>query len=186
MLAAEHVIETGRSNGWNAKLRASPVMRELRKVRNIRPGFNKGLWFGLANAGWETVTAGLSPWTLKNHADWSSLEKLGAIEASQRDGDNDTQARKRGWVERTLPPRDRLAEVYFAATEHDETWERMWTIGEVVSAVAAAGFRVELLHEHEGTLFQLLPFLERSDGRYRLPHGLPSIPMMYSLRAVRG
>jgi electron-transferring-flavoprotein dehydrogenase len=120
MLAAEHVIETGRSNGWNAKLRASPVLRELRKVRNIRPGFNKGLWFGLANAGWETVTAGLSPWTLKNHADWSSLEKLGAIEASQRDGDNDTQARKRGWVERTLPPRDRLAEVYFAATEHDE------------------------------------------------------------------
>jgi electron-transferring-flavoprotein dehydrogenase len=24
------------------------------------------------------------------------------------------------WVERTLPPRDRLASVYFAATEHDE------------------------------------------------------------------
>ncbi len=44
-------------------------MKELRKVRNIRPGFNKGLWFGLANAGWETATAGLSPWTLKNHAD---------------------------------------------------------------------------------------------------------------------
>jgi SAM-dependent methyltransferase len=73
-----------------------------------------------------------------------------------------------------------------AVTEHDETWERMWTIGEVVSAVADAGFRIELLHEHEGTLFQLLPFLEQRDGRYRLPDGMPSMPMMYSLRAVRG
>ena len=27
---------------------------------------------------------------------------------------------KRDYIERTLPPRDRLAEVYFAATEHDE------------------------------------------------------------------
>jgi electron-transferring-flavoprotein dehydrogenase len=120
MLAAEHVIETGRSNGWNAKLRASPVLRELRKVRNIRPGFNKGLWFGLANAGWETVTAGLSPWTLKNHADWSSLDKLDTYESPKRSGDVNAQPPRRGWVERTLPPRDRLAEVYFAATEHDE------------------------------------------------------------------
>jgi len=28
--------------------------------------------------------------------------------------------KNRGWVERDLPPRDRLASVYFAATEHDE------------------------------------------------------------------
>jgi hypothetical protein len=57
-------------------------------VRNIRPGFNKGLWLGLANAGWETVTQGLSPWTLKNHADWSSLHKLDAAEAAQHPGPN--------------------------------------------------------------------------------------------------
>jgi electron-transferring-flavoprotein dehydrogenase len=109
MLAAEHAVETGKADGFDAKLRASPVMDELRKVRNIRPGFYKGLWFGLANAGWETITLGLSPWTLKNHADWSSLKKIGEYEAPKRD-----------YVERTLPPRDRLAEVYFAATEHDE------------------------------------------------------------------
>ena len=72
-----------------------------------------------------------------------------------------------------------------ATTHHDETWERMWTLGEVVSAVAAAGFRIEFLHEHEGTLFQLLPLLVERDGRYRLPDGLPSVPMMYSLRATR-
>ncbi len=109
MLAAEHIAATGTSAGWDARLRGSVVMKELRKVRNIRPGFHKGLWLGLANAGWETATAGLSPWTLKNHADHSALKKVGEYESPERD-----------WTERTLPPRDRLASVYFAATEHDE------------------------------------------------------------------
>ncbi|TCV95739.1 electron-transferring-flavoprotein dehydrogenase [Luteibacter rhizovicinus] len=109
MLAAEHFAATGTSTGWDAKLRASAVMAELKKVRNIRPGFNKGLWVGLINGAWETVTGGMSPWTLKNHADWSSLKKLGDYEVPKRD-----------YVDRTLAPRDRLASVYFAATEHDE------------------------------------------------------------------
>ena len=78
-------------------------------MRNIKPAFTKGLWFGLLNAVWETVTFGLSPWTLKNKADWSSIDKVGAHESSNRD-----------YVARELAPRDRLAGVYFAATEHDE------------------------------------------------------------------
>jgi electron-transferring-flavoprotein dehydrogenase len=41
--------------------------------------------------------------------DWSSLDKVGAHEEPKRD-----------YVQRTLAPRDRLAGVYFAATEHDE------------------------------------------------------------------
>ncbi|MBB3225846.1 electron-transferring-flavoprotein dehydrogenase [Luteibacter sp. Sphag1AF] len=109
MLAAEHFAQTAGAAGWDAKLRGSVVMSELKKVRNIRPGFNKGLWVGLINAAWETVTGGASPWTLKNHADWSSLKKLGDYETPKRD-----------YVDRTLAPRDRLASVYFAATEHDE------------------------------------------------------------------
>jgi len=109
MLAAEHVAGTLASSGFDAKLRGSAIMAELKKVRNIRPGFNKGLWWGLVNAAWETVTGGASPWTLRNHADWSSLKKLDQYEAPKKD-----------YVERTLPPRDRLASVYFAATEHDE------------------------------------------------------------------
>jgi hypothetical protein len=72
-----------------------------------------------------------------------------------------------------------------AVTVHDETWERMWTLGETVTALASAGFRIELLHEHEGSLFQLLPFLTERDGRYRLPDGMPTFPMMYSIRATR-
>ncbi|HJU25365.1 MAG TPA: 4Fe-4S dicluster domain-containing protein, partial [Rhodanobacteraceae bacterium] len=114
VLAAEHYAETRSSQGFDAKLRSSPVMAELKKVRNIRPAFRHGLWRGLANAAWETATGGLSPWTLKNHADWCSLEKVGEYESPTSD-------RKRGgYVQRDLPPRDRLAGVYFAATAHDE------------------------------------------------------------------
>ncbi len=120
MLAAAHLAEHGTSAGWDAALRGSAVVSELRKVRNIRPGFNKGLWFGLANAGWETATGGLSPWTLKNHADWSSLEKLDAATADTHPGPNAASSKQPAYVERTLAPRDRLAGVYFAATEHDE------------------------------------------------------------------
>ena len=109
MLAAEHIVATNKAEGWNAALRKSVIVKELKKVRNIRPGFHKGFWLGLANAGWETITVGLSPWTLKNHADWSSLKKVADYEAPKRD-----------YIDRTLPPRDRLAEVYFSATEHDE------------------------------------------------------------------
>ena len=109
MLAAEHIVATGKPAGWDAKLRASAIAAELKKVRNIRPGFHHGLWLGLANAGWETLTAGHSPWTLKNHADHTALKKVEDYTSPQRD-----------YIERTLPPRDRLAEVYFASTQHDE------------------------------------------------------------------
>ena len=110
MLAAEHLVASGLApEGFDAKLRASDAMTELKSVRNIKPGFKRGLWFGMLNAAWETLTGGRSPWTLKNKPDWSSLHKLGQQEEPKRD-----------YVQRALPPRDRLAGVYFAATEHDE------------------------------------------------------------------
>ena len=110
MLAAEHLVSSAlQTDGFDAKLRASAVMAELKQVRNIKPAFKKGLWFGMLNAAWETVTGGRSPWTLKNKADWSSLHKLGQYEAPKRD-----------YSERTLAPRDRLQGVYYAATAHDE------------------------------------------------------------------
>ncbi|HVI57317.1 MAG TPA: electron transfer flavoprotein-ubiquinone oxidoreductase [Luteimonas sp.] len=110
MLAAEHLAASSLApEGFDAKLRGSEAMAELRKVRNIKPGFKKGLWLGLANAGWETAVGGLSPWTLRVKPDWCSLDKVGEHEEPRRD-----------YVQRALPPRDRLAGVYFAATEHDE------------------------------------------------------------------
>lgn len=113
MLAAEHLAERLtqgelNSQGFDARLRGSVVMSELKKVRNFRPGFQKGLWWGLLNSAWETVTGGNSPWTLKNHADHSALKRADEIKVT------------RDWGDRTLAPRDRLASVYFAATAHDE------------------------------------------------------------------
>ena len=109
MLAAEHLAASLTPTGWDAKLRGSVVFEELRRVRNIKPAFKKGLWAGLVNAGWETLTRGASPWTLRVKPDWSALRRL----------DQNTSP-DRHWVERSLAPRDRLAGVYFAATEHDE------------------------------------------------------------------
>jgi len=109
MLAAENFHETGGSAGFDRRWRSSASAAELRKVRNIRPGFRAGLWPGLANAALETITFGKLPWTLPNHADWSALEKIAEHSSPQRD-----------WGERTLPPRDRLASVYYAGNAHDE------------------------------------------------------------------
>jgi len=115
MLAAEHLAANALApEGFDAKLRASEAMAELKRVRNIKPGFKRGLWFGMFNAAWETLTGGRSPWTLKNKPDWSSLDKLDAQEQPRVDKS------ARDYVDRSLAPRDRLAGVYFAATEHDE------------------------------------------------------------------
>ena len=109
MMAAEHFSETASAEGFDAKLRDSEIVRELYKVRNIRPAFYKGFWRGFIRAAIETVTMGKLPTTLSIHADDSTLKKLGAYTSPDRK-----------WVDRDLPPRDRLAAVYFAATEHDE------------------------------------------------------------------
>ncbi len=109
MLAAEHIAETSSATGFDRKLRASPIFSELHKVRNIRPAFYKGLWRGFFRAAIETITAGKLPTTLALHADHSALKRVA-----------DYNTPDRHWVTRDLPPRDRLASVYFAATAHDE------------------------------------------------------------------
>ncbi|HXY76820.1 MAG TPA: electron transfer flavoprotein-ubiquinone oxidoreductase [Steroidobacteraceae bacterium] len=109
VLAAEHIAETGSEVGFDARWRASVGGRELERVRNYKPGFKRGVWFGLINSGWEMLTCGISPWTLKNTADWSRLKRLDEFTSPDRH-----------WVTRTLPPRDRVSFVYFAGNTHDE------------------------------------------------------------------
>ena len=108
MLAAEHLVETGTTAGFDGHWRASAGGKELRKVRNIKPGFKQGLAWGLLNAAYETVTGGHSPWTLRN-AENMELGRLDKFDSPDR-----------YWVQRNLPPRDRLASVYFAQTSHNE------------------------------------------------------------------
>jgi electron-transferring-flavoprotein dehydrogenase len=110
MLAAEHLVETRGTAGFDARWRASVGGHELHGVRNIAPGMKRGLWFGLVNGAWETyVTAGRSPWTLQNKADFSKLQRLDEYHSPER-----------GWETRTLPPRDRVSSVFFAGNTHDE------------------------------------------------------------------
>ena len=110
MLAAENLAEVGSPDGFDARWRASPGGQELKAVRNFKPGFKKGLWFGMANAALEVVTGGRTPWTLKSRTpDYARLKFR-----------SDYPEVNREWVDRTLPPRDRLASVFFASTTHDE------------------------------------------------------------------
>lgn len=83
MLAAEACIEALTANKPNPielvsypkKIKQSWMAEELYKARNIRPGFRFGLFAGLANAAFETyISLGKSPWTLSNHADYSTLK----------------------------------------------------------------------------------------------------------------
>ncbi len=109
-LAAEHIAATGGSPGFDQRWRTSAGGLELYKVRNIRPGFRRGMWMGMLNGALETLTAGHSPWTLANHADHSALRRLDQYASPDR-----------GWGERTLKPRDRLSAVFFAGNTHEES-----------------------------------------------------------------
>ena len=61
---------------YGDKLQDSWLWTELYKVRNIRPGFSKGLWFGMANAALDTyILRGRAPWTMHHHADHITLKK---------------------------------------------------------------------------------------------------------------
>ena len=110
VLAAEHLAGTGSTAGFEARWRASDGGRELKRVRNIKPGFHRGLWWGLANAALETVTAGHTPWTLSHTENHLALHRLETAPVVDR-----------GWVARVLPPRDRLAAVFHAGNVHDES-----------------------------------------------------------------
>lgn len=116
MVAAQSIIDHLKENeefgtecaAYQKDMEKSWVWKELKKVRNIRPGFHRGLLFGLINAVFETITMGLSPWTMKNHADHEQLKKAAdcePIEYPKPDG---------------IITFDRLTSVSFSNTNHAE------------------------------------------------------------------
>jgi hypothetical protein len=76
-------------------------------------------------------------------------------------------------------------------TRNNATREWAHTLADVVTAVLGAGLRLELLHEHDYTLFPRFTHLELDTEAlgagviYRQPEGEPKLPLMYSLRARR-
>jgi len=68
--------------------------------------------------------------------------------------------------------------------EHVRSVEFHHGVGEIVSALTAAGLRIEFLHEFEFDAFGRFESLgRRGDGTYWLPPGRPRVPMIFSLRA---
>ena len=114
ILAANAVFESldsesSKTISYDAAFRDSWLHEELKAIRNIRPGFSKGLWAGLANAGLTAyITRGKEPWTLKHHADHTQLKEktqVSKIEYPSPDG---------------VVSFDRLSSVYLSNTFHDE------------------------------------------------------------------
>jgi electron-transferring-flavoprotein dehydrogenase len=108
MAAADYFAENNTSIGFDSVWRKTEAVAELREVRNIKPGFKWGLKRGMINAAVETMLSGTTTWTLRNQETYP-LEKL-----------DEYTSPNRHWVQRDLPPRDRLSSVFFATTAHDE------------------------------------------------------------------
>jgi SAM-dependent methyltransferase len=68
---------------------------------------------------------------------------------------------------------------------NSRTCEWIHPLGSVVSALIAAGLRLDWLHEHDAVTWQMFRCLiEGSDGLYRWPDK-PWLPLAYSLQASR-
>jgi hypothetical protein len=63
------------------------------------------------------------------------------------------------------------------------SWARR---GATVTGLDFSAPAIEFLHEFDHTLWARWPFLEERDDRtFHLPAGVPSLPLMYSLRATK-
>ncbi len=112
MIAAEALAAMAENSkectAYPERLKDSWLYKEIYKVRNIRPGFNKGLLIGLINAGLQTIGGWLLPMTYKNHADYAQLRKAAdskPIAYPKPDG---------------VLTFDRLSSVYLSNTNHAE------------------------------------------------------------------
>jgi electron-transferring-flavoprotein dehydrogenase len=112
MVAAEAVFRRLAGEETASVQRAledSWVWDELRRVRNIRPSFRRGLWAGLAYSALDTyILRGAAPWTFHNHPDYTQLtpaSEARRIEYPRPDG------------RLTF---DRLSSVFISNTNHEE------------------------------------------------------------------
>jgi len=93
---------------YRTRMEQSWVWDELKAVRNIRPGFKAGFLMGMANAGFETLLKGKSPWTLHHHHDHECLKPAAHCEKI-------VYPKPDGKVSF-----DRLSSVFLSNTNHEE------------------------------------------------------------------
>ena len=64
------------------------------------------------------------------------------------------------------------------------SYEWIHPVGDVVTSLIDAGLQIEYLHEFDTVSWKALAFMELcDDGLYRLPEGMPRLPMSYSISA---
>ena len=88
----------------------------------------------------------------------------------------------------TPPEGLRLGGVTYADATPTPTQTIQWNhpLGEVVTALAAACLQVRELRELDADVLPQWPMMIRGQDRlYRMPPGMPSLPLMYVLRASR-
>lgn len=114
MLAAEAVFDAVSGDGvdaatYEAAIKSSWIWDELYRVRNVRPSFKWGMWFGLAYSAIDTyLFRGRAPWTFSHHADHTTLKKAAdapKIEYPSPDGEVSF---------------DKLSSVFISNTNHEE------------------------------------------------------------------
>jgi SAM-dependent methyltransferase len=70
--------------------------------------------------------------------------------------------------------------------EHSVQYEWNHGLGETVTALIEAGFRIDALKEYQFLEWQAMPsMVQGDDGWWRLPEGQDRVPLMYSIRATR-
>ena len=128
MVAAETVFRRlagDASADYRGALEASWLMPELHAARNIRPGFRWGLWAGLAHAALDTyLLRGKAPWTLRHHADNTTLKRASAarpIVYPKPDG---------------VVSFDRLSSVFVSNTNHEENQPSHLRLRDPAKAIA--------------------------------------------------
>ncbi|HZC08186.1 MAG TPA: class I SAM-dependent methyltransferase [Ktedonobacterales bacterium] len=61
-----------------------------------------------------------------------------------------------------------------------------YSLGEVITALAATGLRIESLHEHPCAHWRQFPqLIESGDGYWRWPDAANELPLLFSVRATR-
>ncbi len=114
MLAAEAVFDAISQDilepvSYQEKIEKSWLWKELYKVRNIRPSFNKGFVAGMLYSALDTyILRGNAPWTFKHHSDHLQLK----------------EARSSTKIDYPKPDNivsfDRNSSVYLSSTNHEE------------------------------------------------------------------
>ena len=109
-LAAEHLAEAGKPAGYDARWRALRRSSRAARGSQLQAGLQaRPVLRACSTPASSRCWRARRPGRCSNKADWSALEKLDEYTSPDR-----------GWVDRSLPPRDRLASVFFAGNVHDE------------------------------------------------------------------